>query len=98
MADPSKTEPATPRRREESRKRGQVARSVEVNTAAGLLGAWVLMHFWGAYMLQELANICRFAWGNLGHFDLNMAEFQRYIMTFNLKFFMLVLPLFTGVF
>lgn len=98
MADPSKTETATPRKREESRKRGQVARSVEVNTAAGLLGAWMLMHFWGAFMIQELADICRFAWGNLGHFRMSMGEFQRYLMTFNLKLFMLLLPLFVGVF
>ena len=33
-----KTEPATPRRREEAREKGQVAKSQELNTALLLLG------------------------------------------------------------
>ncbi len=45
MAEEEKTERATPRRREDLRRRGQVARSPEVLTAfvlgAGLLGLWV---------------------------------------------------------
>jgi flagellar biosynthetic protein FlhB len=98
MADPSKTESATPRRREEARKRGQVARSVEINTAVGLLGAWALFHFWGAFMLEELAGISRFAWGNLGKFSLTFGEFQRYLFTFVLKVVLLIGPLFAGVF
>jgi flagellar biosynthetic protein FlhB len=98
MADPSKTEPATQRRREDARRRGQVARSIEVNTAVGLLGAWALLHYWGAFMLQELADICRFAWGNLGRFTLSAGEFQRYLLSFNLKLFLLLAPLFLGVF
>lgn len=37
MADPSKTEKATPRRRSDARKKGQVAKSIEVNAAATFL-------------------------------------------------------------
>src|ERR1041385_7015168 len=98
MADPSKTEPATSRRGEAAGRRGQVARSIEVNTAVGLLGVWGLLHFWGAYMLAEMAGICRFAWGNLGRFQLTLGEFKRYLWAFNLKFALLLLPLLLGVF
>jgi len=45
MADPSKTEKATPKRREEARNRGQVAKSMDLNGAgvllAGLMGLMI---------------------------------------------------------
>src|SRR5258708_29389759 len=96
--DPSKTESATPRKREEARKRGQVARSVELNTALGLLGVWILMRFWGTYMLLKIAGLSRYAWGNLGKFSLTFGEFQRYLLVFALEFCLLLGPLFLGVF
>lgn len=46
MADPSKTEPATPKRREEARSRGQVAKSTDLNGAgvllAGIIGVTMM--------------------------------------------------------
>ncbi|CAN0592361.1 unnamed protein product, partial [Laminaria digitata] len=38
-----KTEKATPKRREEARKRGQVARSQELNTGLGLLTVFAML-------------------------------------------------------
>ncbi|HBG09733.1 MAG TPA: flagellar biosynthesis protein FlhB, partial [Firmicutes bacterium] len=38
-----KTEPATPRRREEARKKGQVAKSAEVSTAVMVLTGFILI-------------------------------------------------------
>jgi len=45
MADTAqeRTEPATPRRREETRKQGQVARSNDLTAAVALLGALVVL-------------------------------------------------------
>ena len=45
MADPARTEPATPRRREEARKRGQVARSPELTAAILLLAILLFFRF-----------------------------------------------------
>jgi flagellar biosynthetic protein FlhB len=53
-ADQEKTEPATPKRREEARQKGQVARSREISSVAILLGALVIFFVFGASMVQGL--------------------------------------------
>ncbi|MEE8421945.1 MAG: EscU/YscU/HrcU family type III secretion system export apparatus switch protein [Dehalococcoidia bacterium] len=55
----SKTEPPTPRRLEEARKRGQVAHSREVDTALVLLAAFAAFRFGGARMWQGLEDLIR---------------------------------------
>lgn len=57
MADPSKTEKATPKRRDEARKKGQVARSMEVNTALVLLAAIAVLAIAGPRLLDRFEGI-----------------------------------------
>jgi flagellar biosynthetic protein FlhB len=52
--DEERTEPATPRRREEARERGQVARSGDLSSAVILLAAVVALHFLGKPMIGGL--------------------------------------------
>ncbi len=52
--DAERTEAATPRRRQESRAKGQVARSAEVNSALILLGTFGALALGGAAMGQAL--------------------------------------------
>lgn len=57
MAEPGRTEKATDKRREEARKRGQVARSQEVGIALGLLtsfGALLMVGTWMFIMMRDL--------------------------------------------
>src|SRR5262245_55825029 len=49
--DEERTEPATPRRREEARERGQVARSADLSSAVILLAAVVALQFLGRPMI-----------------------------------------------
>ena len=98
MAEPNRTESATPRKREDARKRGQVARSIELNSALGLLGVLALFHFIGGYMLRELEAIARYAWGNLSQYNLSDAEFRRWAFFYILKFILILGPLLLGVF
>jgi flagellar biosynthetic protein FlhB len=49
-----RTEPATPRRREEARERGQVARSADLSSAAVLLAAVLALRFAGRPLTQGL--------------------------------------------
>jgi flagellar biosynthetic protein FlhB len=49
-----KTEKATPKRRDEARKKGQVAKSQDLNGAAVLLAALFALSVWGPHMWQEL--------------------------------------------
>ena len=58
MADTAqdKTEPATPRRREETRKRGQVARSNDLSAAVVLLGALMVLYV-GREAFQQVRDL-----------------------------------------
>lgn len=65
MADPSKTETATPRRRQEARKRGQVARSPELTAALLLLTFLLFFRYAGHSLVAALGHEARFWWGSL---------------------------------
>jgi flagellar biosynthetic protein FlhB len=95
MADPSKTESATPRKKEDARKKGQVSRSTELNTALSVLGMLAVLDFSGHYMLEELTKISNFAWGGLGSFDLGK-DLQRSAMSFGLELLVVMGPLLLG--
>lgn len=51
-----KTEPATPRRREEARKKGQVFKSTDLNSAVILLAGAVVLFVTFPYMVEQLRN------------------------------------------
>jgi flagellar biosynthesis protein FlhB len=57
MADHERTEAPTPKRRAEARKKGQVARSVEVSAAIGLVVAFVVLQASGGTMFQQLRTL-----------------------------------------
>ncbi|MFQ5589939.1 MAG: flagellar biosynthesis protein FlhB [Phycisphaerae bacterium] len=57
----AKTEPPTPRRRSEARKKGQVARSQDLSSAVLLCAGFVALHFLGPRLWQSLLAILRTA-------------------------------------
>jgi flagellar biosynthetic protein FlhB len=52
--DPDKTEEATPRRKSEARKKGQVAKSNELNSVIALLGLVIILNYFGSWFYNEL--------------------------------------------
>lgn len=66
-----KTEAPTPRRREEARAQGQVARSADLNAAVTLLGVLLFLHWWGEGVLGKLLAVMR---NSLGRAGVDMAE------------------------
>ncbi len=54
-----KTEQPTPRRRQEAREEGQVARSMDLTAAIALLGALVTLRLLGPYMLEAMLGLTR---------------------------------------
>lgn len=72
-----RTERATPRRRQEARRRGQVPRSTELSAAAGLLGSVVFLRWYGGYAVNTLAGAMRGSFGNLGGDDITPLTVQR---------------------
>lgn len=74
-----KSEQATPKRREEARKKGQVARSVELSSvavlAAGLLGLWGL----GGYMTRRMADLMVSTFTDGFRFELDVVTVRPHI-------------------
>jgi flagellar biosynthetic protein FlhB len=61
-----RTEKATPKRREEARKRGQVARSREIGTGLGLLATFAMLSFFGGWMLTGFVQVMTETLGESG--------------------------------
>lgn len=81
-----KTEQATPRRQEDAREKGQVARSQDLNSVAVLLGGLIMLKMYGPRAITGLADFAVYIYGNLSTFKftvtslpLQMYEYLRYI-------------------
>ena len=74
----NKTETATPRRRDEARKKGKVARSAEIEHAAVLLGSLLILWAAGPSLMEALLGVCRRSFGGLAHpeFDASSSATQ----------------------
>src|SRR5919107_3562306 len=59
MAGGDKTEKATPKRQAEARKKGQVAKSQDLNGALVLLGGLFALSIWGPHIWQEMGASMR---------------------------------------
>lgn len=73
-----RTEPATPRRREEARKRGQVVKSVELNSAFILLAVLLLIRYFGAYLFYYLKTHATYIFQNLHTIEISFSNLQAY--------------------
>ncbi|WP_445488227.1 flagellar biosynthesis protein FlhB [Niallia sp. 03133] len=56
-----KTEKATPKKRNDTRKKGQVAKSQDVNTAIVMLGVFAVLHFTGGNMMKEFVALMNYS-------------------------------------
>ncbi|MDI6799705.1 MAG: flagellar biosynthesis protein FlhB [Actinomycetota bacterium] len=66
MADPSKTERATPRRRQETRQKGQVSKSNEINSAVIILAVFFALRLSGQSIIYEIEALFTSIYSNLG--------------------------------
>jgi flagellar biosynthetic protein FlhB len=60
-----KTEQATPKRREDARKKGQVAKSIEVNSALLLLFGVIILNFAGLFLYSRIGYLITDIIGNI---------------------------------
>jgi len=63
--DEGRTETATPKKREDARKKGQVAKSIEINTAFLFLAAFTSLKFFGSYMRMSFENFFTYSFNNI---------------------------------
>lgn len=93
-----RTEPATPRRREEARERGHVARSQDLSAALGLLGAVIALHLLGSALFADLRYLATEVFRHLHDVEITQDSFPAFAwrgMVFCLK---MGLPLLAAVF
>ncbi|MBP5198091.1 MAG: flagellar biosynthesis protein FlhB [Lachnospiraceae bacterium] len=60
-----KTEQATPKKLNDARKKGQVAKSKEIYNGVGLLALFVLLRFWTAHIGTSFLNMFSFVYGKI---------------------------------
>lgn len=73
-----RTERATPKKKEDARKKGNVAKSTEVNTAVVILTGTVVLALSGAQMVTNIAMIMKGIFENLSGFELSPATLPDY--------------------
>ncbi len=88
-----KTEEATPKRKEDARKKGQVAKSIEINSALIILVAFYFLDLYGSVMIKEMKSVMRYMFTQSSTISLNIENINSLIMFLILTFLKIVLPM-----
>ncbi len=86
-----KTEEATPKRRQEARDKGQVVKSVEINSALIMLAAFYFLSNRGQYMINELESLMKYMFTEFGRAPFtvdSMHSLSMFLIIFLLKIIM----------
>jgi flagellar biosynthetic protein FlhB len=84
--DAEKTEQATPKRREEARKKGQVASSREISSVFVLFSSLMVFFFLGSHMHSKLIEMMRWLFQSCCSIELNVSSIMSLFVNV-LKFF-----------
>ncbi|MFC0271310.1 flagellar biosynthesis protein FlhB [Metabacillus herbersteinensis] len=88
-----KTEKATPRKRQDSRKKGQVAKSADVNTALTLLAVFLSFLFIGSFMRERIVNLLRATFQDYLLIDLTQQNVHSLFITMSYHSAFLLAPI-----
>lgn len=88
-----KTEQATPKRREDARQKGQVARSSELTSVAILMAGLLSLSALGAYMYRHLTGFMVDAFVNSYTFEIDPLTIRHLTWTWMSRFLQIVAPL-----
>ncbi len=93
MADPSKTEKATPRREQEARKKGNVAKSPEISTAITLVVAILLLKVGGETLYGYFFYITKNYFSHLHDTDVSMENLAPLFMEILFHILIITIPI-----
>lgn len=93
MSTGEKTEAPTPKRREDARKRGNIPRSVEINSVMALLAGALAMKHFGSGMLSQILNIMERSFLSLSIEDWTVPGVTYYGSALVMAFLQVMLPL-----
>ena len=88
-----KSEQATPKRREESRKKGQVARSTELSSVAILAAGLLVLSAMGPHVYHRLGNFMVDLFTNGLTIQIDPLNFRLYALTWASHYFRIVAPI-----
>jgi flagellar biosynthetic protein FlhB len=91
--DQEKTEQPTQKRRDEARKKGQVAKSQEITSVAILLACLTLFYFTSTVMIEKVVAMTRWTFMESGRFVIDDSTIGHLIIAFVIKMFGVIGPL-----
>lgn len=87
-----KTEEATPKRKAEARKKGQVAKSMEINSVFVIMAAFLTLKVIGSYIVDQLTGYMKFIYSNLVLADFTITSIEQVFIGFAIVFLKTALP------
>ncbi len=96
--DQEKTEQATPKKREEARKKGQVAKSQEAASAGVLLACLIFFWFGASGIIEKMMNIIKWMLAQSGRFNIDTHSINGLMIGLLYKVFVMLFPLFLTAF
>lgn len=88
-----KTEKATPKKREDERKKGSVAKSQDVNTALILLFSFIILASFGSFMGNHMMSVYKNVFTNFIHWEVTIESVRRVFIDLLTTFFYIVGPI-----
>jgi flagellar biosynthetic protein FlhB len=92
-----RTEAATPRRRQEAREEGRVARSVELNSALILLASLIILHATGPLVVEKLRGVAIESFTHFPTHDLVIGDVSSRVVRLLLGVGPAIAPLILGI-
>ena len=96
-SDQEKTEQATPKRLQEMREKGQVAKSREVPSAAILIASLLIFYFLGSAMIKDIMELMEWSFAKTARFELQSGNFNWMLLELFRKGLKIVTPLFVAL-
>ena len=93
-----KTEQPTPKKRQELKEKGEVAKSKELPSVAVLLAALITFSLFGSFMYNHIQMIMKSAFSLPDLNDFNIIEFLKFAKNIIGRFIILLSPLFAAIF
>jgi flagellar biosynthetic protein FlhB len=87
-----RTEPASDKKRHDTRRKGSVAKSMDLNSAAGIMFGLLILSVGGSAIAIHLGDVARATFMNLSSIDLNPTSVQYYVKSSMTSFVVILLP------
>ena len=88
-----KTERATPRKREDERDKGRVAKSQDVNTAIILLFSFMILAVYGSFMKDHMENLYKQTFTQYIHWEVNYETVMQLVVEVFIHLAWIVVPI-----